>query len=1045
MSLENEDQSLPDEAPETLHESQKQSKISYTRDFLLSLSELDICKKLPRGFDHSILSEFEDASHDRQRVPGSLLQGYRRNDYSSSPPTRGDSSNYSRGTYGRWDNRSSGRNDKDSDSQSDWDSESGRRYGNQSRRSWQSTEHDGLLGSGSFPRPSGYAAGVSAPNVRSDEQPQLKKSNEPYQPPRPYKAVPHSRREIIESLDDETFGSTEVTSQDRAEEERKRRAAFELMRKEQHKALQEKQKLNLGKPKDDFLSDLTGQLEQTKEEKRPLERNKELDGSGTLPSISINGSGNSFSSQTLAQRPLVPPGFTSTILEKNSGPKSSVHTHEKEIGTPELAARLLDAKANPLQNGIIDNQEERSVHRMSSIEQQPDDNIIHSAFPDKNEKIVKSSYGFEVSKKKLGSDENSPLEGQQSLGNGEIVDLTSKKVEGVKIVSDSDSNKDNSTSILDKLFGSALTVNTGVPSSFVEHHDSKPDDTWSPNAVPSSKFAQWFLEEEKKPADDLSLGRPSDLLSLIVGGEKGGPHVSDMTTTHQNLPEFTILPTSGVSDQFNDCNNRPEAVPSVLTCEDLEQAILSEYSDKSSNIELPVKDSSVSNAETLQRKAKVDNHASQHLLSLLQKGTSLKETSPSTNLDIGSSEKQGNIGTVFEKPRGAEEKDIGDSGKTITLETLFGTAFMKELQSVEAPVSVHRVPLVEDGLFTSNTIDEVESSRVHLENNVLSSNQKDQQPKFEKIENWLRFDDPHMEVDPSKYQTEVNTNRGGFDGPVEIQLPEEESLITVNSMFGNSTKGDFLSSKAPINIEEKLAVLNVGFNDERRSLAAAHEGPPFARGPYDLMGPERVGPERMGPERQYHNMHAQSSSRMGPFRPLDSHPAAHINSQMKFMGPESIGQRNSPPNNQFPASMMRPPFQHPNPGGPTRFDLPAHHQMLQQMQIQGNFPPPHLLHEFSRGAPLHHHLSNNVASGFMQEANPMQGFPFGNRQPNIGGLGMPLAGGDASGSNHPEALQMLIGMDVRANSKQQQQQIHPPPPYGQGMYGHELDMGFRYR
>lgn len=139
-----------------------------------------------------------------------------------------------------------------------------------------------------------------------------------------------------------------------------------------------------------------------------------------------------------------------------------------QIGTPELAARLLDAKANPLQNGIIDNQEERSVHRMSSIEQQPDDNIIHSAFPNKNEKIMKSSYGFEVSKQQLGLDENSPLEGQQSLGNGEIVDLTSKKVEGGKIVSDSDSNKDSSTSILDKLFGSVLTVNTGVPSSFVE-------------------------------------------------------------------------------------------------------------------------------------------------------------------------------------------------------------------------------------------------------------------------------------------------------------------------------------------------------------------------------------------------------------------------------------------------------------------------------------------------------------------------------------------------------------------------------------------------
>ena len=66
-------------------------------------------------------SEFEDTSQDQQRIPGTL-SGYRRNEYSSSPPTRGDSGNYSRGIHGRWESRSSGRSDKDSDSQSDWDS-----------------------------------------------------------------------------------------------------------------------------------------------------------------------------------------------------------------------------------------------------------------------------------------------------------------------------------------------------------------------------------------------------------------------------------------------------------------------------------------------------------------------------------------------------------------------------------------------------------------------------------------------------------------------------------------------------------------------------------------------------------------------------------------------------------------------------------------------------------------------------------------------------------------------------------------------------------
>lgn len=144
-------------------------KFSYTREFLLSLSGLDACKELPSGFDRSLLrysmlsypflpqtvnagmlhfafsppllcyalllfviylpplfvenSEFEDASLDRQRSSGGLsMHSFRRNEYGSSPPTRGDTNSFSRGIHGKWESRSSGRSDKDSDSQSEWDS-----------------------------------------------------------------------------------------------------------------------------------------------------------------------------------------------------------------------------------------------------------------------------------------------------------------------------------------------------------------------------------------------------------------------------------------------------------------------------------------------------------------------------------------------------------------------------------------------------------------------------------------------------------------------------------------------------------------------------------------------------------------------------------------------------------------------------------------------------------------------------------------------------------------------------------------------------------
>ena len=96
------------------------------------------------------------------------------------------------------------------------------------------------------------------------------------------------------------------------------------MRKEQHKALQEKQKLNLGKHKDDHVSDFTELLEDGKDVKRVTNRSNELDESVTQP-VPNNDSGKS------SCRPLVPPGFKSTILERNSSTKPLTHSHSVEV------------------------------------------------------------------------------------------------------------------------------------------------------------------------------------------------------------------------------------------------------------------------------------------------------------------------------------------------------------------------------------------------------------------------------------------------------------------------------------------------------------------------------------------------------------------------------------------------------------------------------------------------------------------------------------------------------------------------------------------
>ncbi|XP_059651341.1 uncharacterized protein LOC132298967 [Cornus florida] len=1080
MSFENEDQSSPDKPSETICESQKHSKISYTRNFLLSLSELEICKSLPSGFDQSILSEFEDSFRgiqDRQRIPGSLpLQGFRRNEYGSSPPTRGDSISFSRGVYGRWDSRSSVQNDRDGDSHSDRDSDSGRRYGNQPRRSWQSSEHDGLLGSGSFPRPSGYAApGVSTSKVRAGDNYQLNRSNEPYHPPRPYKAGPHSRRDT-DSFNDETFGSTDCTSQDREEEERRRRASFELMRKEQQKALQEKQKLKPDNQKNDPVSEFSALLEDTKDEKGLLNKNVESDEPEMLQVLNNDSGKSSFPSRTPASRPLVPPGFTSTILDGNSGMKSLIHTGPAEVGGPEIEENLSHSKTNPVQNGTLDNHEEiNSAKGLDLSEKAQENRSLLSPFVNKDERDVNYSSALQVSNKKLGIDDklyqtSSVSEAHESLNIGEVIEVDAEKVTGHKFLGDS--NQDHSTSILEKLFGGALTVNIGGSSGVIERHDSKPDETWSPSTVQSSKFAHWFLEDENKPADELSSGRSSDLLSLIGGGGKGGSQVTDVIATQQIPPDFPFQSsefsnrnmvsnitsaTTEISEQLNICSKQ-EAIPSVLTCEDLEQTILSEFTENSTTSQQPVQGWTVTGSKIEQPKADIDNQASQHLLSLLQKGTGLKDVTPPPTLDTESSDRLHlfdveNIGSENDIPIGANSENIHNSGKTLTLETLFGTAFMKELQSAEAPVSVQRgsagsarIDVLNDGLFPSS-VGDIGHNRAGYESNVLASDHR-QKTKPDKIENWLGFNDPQIEVDQSNIRTEVPSKHGGFDKAIEIQLPEEESLITVGDPVKsshaiimptvNSTIGELLSSNTPAIVAEKLAALNTILKDERSMVGL--EGQPFVHVPYDMMEPENP----------YRSLHApESSPQFRPqmnhgrpsFHPLDSHPA-HVNSQMKFMAPESIIRHDAAPNHPFPANMLRPPFHH-STTGLMGFDPLSQHPMLQQMQMSGSFPPPHLLREFPRGAPLPPQ-SSKQAVGLMQEPNTIQGFPFGHQQPNFGGLGMQLPAPDASvGSNHPEAFQRLMEMELRANSKQ----IHPlaAPGRSQGMYGHELDMGFRYR
>lgn len=360
----------------------------------------------------------------------------------------------------------------------------------------------------------------------------------------------------------------------------------------------------------------------------------------------------------------------------------------------------------------------------------------------------------------------------------------------------------------------------------------------------------------------------------------------------------------------------------VLTCEDLEQSMLLEISEHNSTTPHPVQGLIGVDTKTEPPKGHIDNRASKHLLSLLQKATDSKNIVPSSKLNM-----------ISERPLSFVEEvkaENVDNRKNLKLETLFGSAFMEELQSLEAPVSVQR---------------------------GLSGSTNRTQMKQENEQQLLGFHDIGAKVHLSKLQEKPGLSHSSFNGSVEIPLPDEDSLITVgnnNSMF--IPKVEFTSvPNAPVSITEKLAALNSLLKNER-SIGSGQENQPIFHPRYDKFEPEIP-----------HNF------RGNPFHSLDSHP----------------------PHHQIPSNIVRPPFQLPSTGA-IGFDHHHrhHHHLLQHMQAQGNYPPPHIL----RGEAPHPHNPNKHTPGFIQEVNPIQGFPFGHQQPNnFDGLRLPVSGKRCTG------------------------------------------------
>uniref|UniRef100_A0ACD5ZQF4 Uncharacterized protein n=1 Tax=Avena sativa TaxID=4498 RepID=A0ACD5ZQF4_AVESA len=924
----------------------KTMRTAYSREFLISIGQSERCKHLPPGVDVSLLNELNEAAS----------AAYNKGQY-STPLGRSDGSGgysySSRGgnTGGRWDTRSTGSSDREGDFPDRELLTQDRRNGNQYKRTWQNSEHDGLLGSGGFPRPSGYA-GQLAPKDRGNV-PQPNRTSERYQPPRPYKAGPLTRKDV-DSMNDETFGSLECSNEDRAEEEKKRRASFELMRKEQHKSLQEKKSgpdTEKGNPGGDIMSIY-------------------------FPIYHYH---------------------THAHVAFREDKMSSIAQFDGQLERNQSATETTSSIKN--EKGISEN---IGVHQKYAL--QSGGNSSSTEFASK---ILKGAEGWEAD---------------------EIDKYSIEKQSMPK-----NSRNDNSISILEEFFANTLSKSGGNLPTYIESQQMNTGANMISSVPESSKFARWFRDEDSKPSEDLS---SKSLLSMIVNNETRGPQniapgpsLSDgaiqnlssklptdkFDASSKLLPFTSPAPAGGIQEQHSHAGIL-EPAPVMMTCEDLEQAMLAQVASSSTQKDVVHRHHPVLDEPTAKQKVAVDSHASHPLLSLLQKGTDNKGSSP-FDFHIGSAtEPQSSDVNVMTSGVISGTVPVNNtetapaSGKSVTLEALFGAAFMNELHSTDAPVSIRGSGSSQEGYYPG--------------------------------EEALFFNNNENGAAPKEPRTGIEYQNPSFSGPgqvtsfnrkgSEIHLPEEDSLFTMNDTFG-ARKPDILpslrSSRAEVQLPDRVVD---DLNYKLQSLVSGDVEHAQVLGPDALGSHSREQRYQAESQNLYHLLQGRQPA-LAPRPMLDQ--VGHRSQQAPFDMPQAM---RHDPRRSFPANMN--PMQHIlNAPGGTRVDPSAHHPMLQRMP--GSFP--------AEGLPRGVLPSQNVhqVAGYRPEMNNVNNFHMHPRQPSYGDFGLmpPGPSGPAVRGNHPEAFDRLMQMELTARSKQ----IHPAmagPVPGGGMYGPpELDMNSRYR
>ncbi|KAK9672591.1 hypothetical protein RND81_12G110500 [Saponaria officinalis] len=208
--------------------------ISYSREDLLSLAELNVCKELPYGFDQSIISDLQDASQTAPEIQ--KLQGH--DSLSFGRTSEASTEEFAE----RWDSfKSIYADSKSKDSEkSNW---------HQLQRPWenptttgvlrnvsQNPEKSGILGSWSGTKPSQGGSEISSLKLPESNS-LLSRCSQPYRPPF-LKALSHPETPRNDENSNKAFGHSRKQT---ATEESWRKGPIDLKTNEQLQAIDEKQ------------------------------------------------------------------------------------------------------------------------------------------------------------------------------------------------------------------------------------------------------------------------------------------------------------------------------------------------------------------------------------------------------------------------------------------------------------------------------------------------------------------------------------------------------------------------------------------------------------------------------------------------------------------------------------------------------------------------------------------------------------------------------------------------------------------------------------